>query len=78
MTADTIELVTPRPGEKRWRIKINGGPKFATSIELDETTQRVVEILRKTYKPKVIRSPAGAMIYPRPPGGWPHLIGQRR
>lgn len=76
MTATTIELQTPAPGDTKWRISIDGGPKFMSSIPLAEPTQKVVEKLRRAYRPMQIKAPTGATIYPKPPGGWPHLVGQ--
>lgn len=78
----TIELLTPSAGDKTWRVRINHGDSralpFTTSIELEEPTKRVVELLQRMFKGARIKAPNGETIHPKPPGGYPALLSFQR
>lgn len=75
-----IELIKPEEADETWRVKMDGVP-LRTAIKLWTGTAEVVDKLKAMAPSKRdlrIKMPSGALLYPKPPTGWPRLHDSQR
>jgi hypothetical protein len=72
-----IELLTPAEGDNVWRIRLeekNREPmELATEIGIAAETKAVILSLLKSWPRAQIKTAAGEVLNPRPPGELPRL-----